>query len=601
MQSFHIFSLRRGPQRGTRAGVLPKALPPIAGSPARGPQRGAPNTAAVLGPRRGCRVGGPAARGPRWGAKVVAVFVAVGLILIAADHPFAQQGLRFTAMMASGGEMASVLPRIDEMLRDGTLDSGAVQEDTMIDGRVHERLNQQYEGLPVFGGQVIRQLAGRSVVSVSGGVYDGIDISTGAALTSDEAADRARVAAGPTASVSKPPVLGILPRDDASYVLAYRLEVRSGFDIRVYDINANTGAIEHDYSNIQTQTTIGRGTGVFGDSKKVSATALGALFRAIDGLRPARELTLDFRGSLSRLNRFFATDGLFADSDIAANPDNNWTDGAAVDAHVYQGWTYDYYFRRFGRRGLDDRNIAIIGVVHPLARVDTSLYSPEVRNTFINNALYLGDGFMMYGDGDGRTFDYLAGGLDVVGHELSHGVTDYSSQLEYRDESGALNEAFSDIMGASVEFFYQPIGAGPLKADWTIGEDVTRAFPGYIRSLNNPAAIGDPDHYSLRRYIGTDRDNGGVHTNCTIATHAFYLAIAGGTNRVSGIRVNGVGIENRDRIERIFYRGFVFYLGPGARFSDARAATLQAATELYGAGSNERAQVAQAWTAVGVN
>lgn len=504
-------------------------------------------------------------------------------------------------MMASGGERAKVLPRIDEMLRDGTLDIGAVQEDTMIVGRVHERLNQMYEGLPVFGGQVIREMDGRSLVSVSGGVYDSIALSTTPALMPDAAEERARVAASPSAIVSKAPVLGVMPRDDGSYALAYKLQVRTSLDIREYYVNANTGGIERDYTTIKTQAIIGRGTGVLGDNKKVSSTSSSLGFRTIDGLRPASFYTTDFHGDANRLISFFNSGGLFFDSDIVTDSDNVWTDSAVVDAHVYQGWTYDYYFKRFGRRGLDDRDIRVAAIVHPLARADASLYDAETRGTFINNAAYIGDGDIFFGDGDGRTFDYLAGALDVVGHELSHGVTDYSSQLEYRDESGALNEAFSDIMGASIEFFYQPVGTGPLKADWLIGEDVTRAFPGYVRSLNNPAAIGDPDHYSLRQFIGTDIDNGGVHTNSTIATHAFYLAAAGGTNRISGVRVTGVGFENRERMEKIFYRGFVFYLGPNARFSDARAATLQAATDLYGATSNERAQVAEAWTAVGVN
>lgn len=532
---------------------------------------------------------------------VFGAVLSMALIVMTAERPSAQRVRRYTALVASGVEMGTVVPQIDDMLRNGTLDIGAVQDDTMIDGRTHERLNQMYQGVPVFGGQVIRQLAGRSLISVSGGVYDGINVSTTAALTADEAADRARLAAGADANVSKPSVLGVRPRADGSYVLVYRLEVRSDFDIRVYDINADTGAIESDVSRILEQApTIGRGTGVLGDTKKVSASTAALGSRAIDRLRPAVIVTTDFRGSQTRLTTFFNT-GLVFDSDIPTSSGDVWTDGAVVDSHVYAGWTYDYYFKRFGRRSLDDHNLPIVTIVHPLARADAAQYTPTTRGTFINNAAYIGDGFIFLGDGDGRTFDYLAGGLDVVGHELSHGVTDYSSQLEYQDESGALNEAFSDIMGTSVEFFYQPIGTGPQRADWLVGEDVTRVFPGYIRSLNNPAAVGDPDHYSLRRDIGTTIDNGGVHTNCTIATHAFYLAVAGGTNRVSGVRVTGVGIENRERIEQIFYRGFVFHLAPTATFSAARVATLQAAAELYGAGSNERAQVAQAWTAVGVN
>ena len=242
-----------------------------------------------------------------------------------------------------------------------------------------------------------------------------------------------------------------------------------------------------------------------------------------------------------------------------------------------------------------------MGLTHPLARADASSYSPEMIGSFLNNAGYMGDGFVYYGDGDGRIFDYLAGGLDIVAHELSHGVTAYTSDLDYKDESGALNEAFSDIMGTAVEFFFEKSGAGPQKGpNFLIGEDVTRIAPGYIRSLQNPITTGYPDHYSLRQFIGTETDHGGVHVNSTIVSHAFYLAVAGGTNRVSGITVTGVGVANIDRMERIFYRGFVFMLTAKSQFADARAATLQAATDLYGANSNERAQLLQAWTAVGV-
>jgi Zn-dependent metalloprotease len=124
--------------------------------------------------------------------------------------------------------------------------------------------------------------------------------------------------------------------------------------------------------------------------------------------------------------------------------------------------------------------------------------------------------------------------------------------------------------------------------------------PGYVRSLQNPSVVGDPDHYSLRQFIGTDIDDGGVHFNSTIVGHAFYLAVAGGTNRVSGISVQGVGVANIERMERIFYRAFTFYLAPLAQFADARDATLLAAAELYGAGSPEQVQLQRAWDAVGV-
>jgi thermolysin len=243
----------------------------------------------------------------------------------------------------------------------------------------------------------------------------------------------------------------------------------------------------------------------------------------------------------------------------------------------------------------------VINIVHPIARQDSGTLPPSVLGTFVNNAAYLGDGFMLYGDGDGVVFNFLSGALDVVAHELTHGVTDFSSRLGGRDEPGAVNEAFSDIMATGAEFFHLQPRRGPQRGpNFVIGEDATRFGPGYLRSLANPNEVGDPDHYSLRRHIGTPVDDGGVHVNSTIGSHAFYLAIVGGRNRVSGIQVQGVGLANMDRIERIFYRAFVFMLGPASQFSDARAATIQAATELYGANSAERAQVAQAWSAVGV-
>jgi Zn-dependent metalloprotease len=366
-------------------------------------------------------------------------------------------------------------------------------------------------------------------------------------------------------------------------------------------VNAATGAIERSVSELRRQApVIGKGTGVLRDSKKVSARQATGTFQAWDLLRPASFLTLTLQGSPKRLNDLLETGFLF-ESDIATSSNNVWTDGATVDAHAYQGWVYDYYFKRFGRRGLDDRDGGVLSIVHPLARSLASQYPPEVVGVFINNALYIHPGLLIFGDGDGQVFDYLAGSLDVVAHEMTHGVTAFTSNLEYLDESGALNEAFSDIMAVGHEFHFLQSGRGPQKGpNFLIGEDVTRFGPGYLRSLEHPGSVGDPDHYSLRQHIGTDVDYGGVHFNSTIAGHAFYLAIAGGRNRTSGISVQGVGLASIERIERIFYRAFVFLMAPRAEFADARAATLQAATDLYGPNSVERSQVAQAWTAVGV-
>lgn len=471
----------------------------------------------------------------------------------------------------------------------------------MIAGRTHERLSQGHEGLPVVGGELVRQMDGGRVVSVFGQIFEPVSVpSLDATVSPADAAAIAERDLGDGA-VAGQAELGILPGAGGA-ALVYRVRVRGAWDIRDYSVNATTGRIEDRRSRIRWQDApeVGSGTGVLQDRKKVSANRAASGYQAIDLLRPAATFTLDFRGSVGRFNAFLQSGVVFL-SDVATSTTNTWTDGAVVDAHVYEGWAYDYYYKRFGRRGIDDRNLELISVVHPLARANAGSYPPDTIGQWINNAAYLGDGFLLFGDGDGRIFDYLAGGFDVVAHEITHGVTEFTSGLVYQDEPGALNEAFSDIMAIAAEFYTLRPGQGPQKGpNFLIGEDVTRIAPGFIRSAQNPIEGGTPDHYSLRRYIGTPIDDGGVHVNATIATHAFYLATAGGRNRVSGLTVAGVGVANMERMERIFYRAFAFLMGPAASFSDARAATLQAATDLYGAASNERAQVQQAWTAVGV-
>jgi thermolysin len=295
------------------------------------------------------------------------------------------------------------------------------------------------------------------------------------------------------------------------------------------------------------------------------------------------------------------------DGDIASDDDNDWTDGSVDDAHVYAGWTYDYYFKRFGRHGLDNNNIRMRSLANPVRRLDLTTYFNQFPDFFLN-AFYAGSGVMVYGVGlppgftvdspvGRQSWDFTSGALDVVAHELTHGVTEFTSNLIYRNESGALNEAFSDMMGTSVEFFYQPPGGGPLTADYLIGEDVVR--PGGLRSLASPSQFGDPDNYS-RRLLGAD-DNGFVHSNSLIAGHAFYLTIEGGTNLTSGLMVRGVGGNNREQVEKVFYRAFTQLLPSNATFALARAATIQAARDLYGAGSDVERALTEAWTAVGVN
>jgi bacillolysin len=545
---------------------------------------------------------------PYWSVRWRACAAAIGLAAIAVplDRIAAKQPGRglLTIRPGSIAELREWAPRIDNLRRSGDLRLRIRRDDLIVSGRIHERYDQFHRGIRVVGADVAEQLNRGQMVSAFGNIYEGIDIDPTPSID----ADRARLAVEERAGVEigRAPELVVLPQGeggDVTYLLAWRVRATNERDVREYFVDARDGSIAFDYSDLKTQSAVGRGQGVLGDTKKISVSSSSGQFVATDRLRPPAINTYDMRGDYQRTLRYLNEVIQLTGNDLASDSDNTWTDGAAVDAHVYSGYTYDYYFKRFSRRGLDNQNLALINLVHPVRRQDFQ-QNFEIVPDFYLNAGYFGNGVMLYGEGlpagftaGGQTIDFFSGALDIVGHELTHGVTEYTSNLIYLNESGALNEAFSDIMGTSIEFFFQPAGNGVLRADYLEGEDVFR--PGGIRSLSDPLVFGDPDHYS-RRFTGT-ADNGGVHSNSGIANNAFYLAIEGGTNRTSGLSVQGVGGGNREQIERVFYRAFTQMLPANATFSVARAATIQSARDIFGSNSAAERAVTQAWTAVGVN
>jgi bacillolysin len=521
-------------------------------------------------------------------------------------------------LAAQGAGLARIVPdsitelrawdvRVDGMLRSGELRVRTTRDDGLMPGRRHERADQYHRGVRVWGADVSRQLAGGQTISVFGVLYDGIEIDPSPALDPAEAKAAIEALAGARLGEARVPELVVLPLTEGGlrYALAYTERAMSERGLYRYFVDARTGRLLLELNDLKTQASaVGRGRGVLGDEKKISTRTDAGRFQTWDELRPPDIRTYDMQGNLQRTEAFLKGEIALSFNELAADSDNDWSEGAIVDAHVYSGWTYDYYFKRHNRQGLDNRNIRVVTLIHPVRRQDIFSQPPVIVGTYYANAFYAGGGVLLYGEGlpagvtlGGDTIDFLAGGIDIVGHELSHGVTEFSSNLIYQNESGALNEAFSDIMGTSVEFFFQPAGTGQRQADYSIGEDVWR--PGGIRSMSNPGLFGDPDHYS-RRFTGT-ADNGGVHTNLGIPNQAFYLAIEGGSNRTSGLPVTGVGAANREQIEKVFYRAFTQMLPAGANFSTARAATIQAARDLYGAGGAVERAVTQAWTAVGVN
>jgi thermolysin len=510
---------------------------------------------------------------------------------------------------------------VDRMVRGDELRVRLERADTLLAGRSVEQLTQYYKGLRVWGGGVARQSDGASLVSVFGTVYQDLDLNVAPAVSRDAARETLEALGGTLLLPDTEPELVILPSGDGALTLAWVGEVMLRRDIVRFFLDAATGRIVRRYSMAQRQAAnaaIGSGTGVLGDDKKVSATPTSGTFLASDPLRPPAILTYDMKGDVNRSLRVLTNLTPLVTADIASNTSNHWTDAAVVDAHAYAGYTYDYYFKRFGRRGLDNADHRLNNMVHLVKRDDIFTAPGDILD-FYENAFYCGEcagGVMVYGEGlpggvyfpsTGQRLDYFSGALDIVAHELTHGVTDFSSRLEYVNESGALNEAFSDMMGTSVEFFMQPPGNGPMQADYLIGEDIvvgvtTRALNG-IRSMANPALYGQPDHYSKRVILPPNdaNDNGGVHANSGIPNHAFYLAIEGGTNRTSGLRVTGVGAANREQIEKVFYRAFTQLMPSNANFAMARAITLRAAQDLYGLNSAPYNAVRDAWTAVGVN
>lgn len=491
------------------------------------------------------------------------------------------------------------------MLRQGDLRMRSSRPDTLVPGRRIERADQYHHGVRVFGGDVARQAASGQVISMLGVLYDGIDVSTAPDVSEVNARRVVEARTGVRLGAARAGELVVLPRDGGEFALAWRVRAASGADLREYFVDAHAGTIVFEYSDLQSQSAVGRATGVLGDSKKISVTQFGGAFTLSDLLRPPSIRTYDMKGDPFRTQDVINGVVLAGQPDIGSDVDNNWEDGALGDAHIYSGYTYDYYFKRFNRRGLDDANRRMQTLVHPVRRADLSRYF-DTFPEFFTNAVYYGDGLMLYGEGlpvgvtsGGQRWDFTAGAIDIVAHEITHGMTEFTSDLIYLNESGALNESFSDIMGTAVEAFFQPPGDGLLKADYLIGEDVVRGAANGFRSMAEPNAFGDPDHYSIRFRGG--QDGGGVHINSGIPNHVFYLAIEGGTNRVSGLSVPGVGRANRGQIETVFYRAVTQLLPANATFAMARSATIQSARDLYGADSAAERAITAAWTAVGVN
>ena len=258
-------------------------------------------------------------------------------------------------------------------------------------------------------------------------------------------------------------------------------------------------------------------------------------------------------------------------------------DDAVNDAYDGADATYNFYKEAYARDSIDGSGLSLISCVH---------FGVDFDNAFWDG------GEMVYGDGSDQLF--IAGSLtkaiDVIGHELTHGVTQYTAGLEYRVQPGALNESFSDVVGSLVK--QHSLGQTAEEADWLIGAGILAPAIGgqALRSMSDPGTAfdGDPqpghmdDYKNLPDDDDPQHDNGGVHINSGIPNRAFYLA----ATEIGGNAWEAPG--------QIWYQTLTQRLGPTSDFREAAEATVEAAGDLFGAGGDEEQAVQRAWQEVGV-
>ncbi|MGG0763424.1 M4 family metallopeptidase [Bacillus paramycoides] len=460
------------------------------------------------------------------------------------------------------------------------------QEDDKLGAKV-VRLQQTYNGVPVWGSTQIAHVDNKGVLTVfSGTVIPDLDKKLqqpNQKVSADEAVSIAEKELGfkPNYGVKPTSELVVYAKDNT---ISYAYHVHLGFlspqpGNHDYFVEAETGKILDHVEVLHTAstsrsitgtTTTGTGTDSFGNTKNLNLLKSNTTYYLVDKTRGQGIYTYDAQ------NKGSDYDTSFLPGVLSSSRTNSFTGKnaqAAVDAHTYAGVVYDYYKKAQGRDSYDGNGSKIVSSVHFGQQYENAFWDPDLKQ-------------MVYGDGDGSTRPFTAS-IDAVGHELTHAVTGSSSNLIYQDESGALNEAMSDIFGTLIEYYNNS------NPDYLIGEDLFFQSGQALRSMSDPTQYGDPDHYS-KRYTGTNQSKF-VHTNSGIINKAAYLIAEGGTHY--GVTVNGIG---RDKMGKIFYRANTQYLTESATFSQARQALVQSAADLYGTQSAEVTSINKAFDAVGV-
>ncbi|MFD4951707.1 M4 family metallopeptidase [Streptomyces sp. NPDC058451] len=477
--------------------------------------------------------------------------------------------------------------------------------DVVVDknGAQHVRYDRSYHQLPVLGGDFIVHLT-------PDGTYRGADRaskgtvslpSTTPELTAPKAADlavnalRAENLDTKLQQVKAKPEL-IVDALHGAPRLAWRTNA-VGLDslgnpvARTVLTDARTGAQIDAWDSIETAA--GDAQSLYSGTVPLETTLSGSTYQLKD---PTRGNTYTGDAENKTDLCIFGICFQRAPATLFTDADNHWGTGttadrasAAVDAQYGTNETWDYYRYVHGRNGIAGDGKGSYNRVH---------YGSNYNNAFWDDSCFC----MTYGDGDGTTFGPLVA-LDVAGHEMSHGVTSKTAALTYSGESGGLNEATSDILGTLVEWYANnPADPG----DYLIGEKIVRSGFGKsaLRYMDKPSKDG-----SSADCWSSSVGNLDVHYSSGVANHfAYLLAEGSGARTVNGVAydsptcnnssVTGIG---RDKLGQIWYRALTVYMTSSTKYAGARTATLNAAKDLYGAGSAEYNAVAAAWSAVNVS
>ncbi len=401
------------------------------------------------------------------------------------------------------------------------------------DGRASVRYQQVYEGVPIVAGELIVNMdAGGQLLSISGETSPDLSLSTTPVLTADEASTIARAGVAKWYGLDEgeiettDPELWIyderlLRWSERPQELVWRMEVSPTYLSAIKElvlVNAETGGISLHFNQIDT-----------------------ALNRTIYDNQNNRAFSLPGNGPVR------------SEGDLLPHAESE-----VNDAYDYSGDTYDFYMNNHGRDSLDGAGMGLVSTVR---------YCESGSPCPFPNAFWTGAprNQMVYGDG-------YAAADDVVGHELTHGVTDFESNLFYYYQSGAISESFSDMWGEFVDLTNLP--ADPGADRWLMGEDLPI---GAIRDMEDPTVFGDPDKATSSNYRTIAADNGGVHSNSGINNKATYLMVDGGT--FNGKTVTGMGIT---KTAAIYYEVQTALLTSGSDYGDLYNALFQGCLNLVG-------------------